>query len=158
MPETAAVDFDTDVLPILTKYGCNAAACHGAAAGRGGFKLSLFGGDPGFDYHAIVHQLEGRRVNLAHPDQSLLILKPTQQLDHEGGLRFDYDGKEAALLERWVQAGSQRIQQRRLSDLRISPTGFSSVLCPEAGVLNPVVATKRINKTITTRDRYMLFS
>jgi hypothetical protein len=61
------VDFDTDVLPMLTRAGCNAGACHGAAAGRGGFKLSLFGGDPLADYRAIVQDLEGRRVNLAKP-------------------------------------------------------------------------------------------
>src|SRR5262249_53330285 len=88
---SAPVDFDTDVLPVLTKAGCNAGACRGAAAGRGGFKLSLFGGDPTADHRAIARELEGRRINLAHPERSLLLLKPTWQLDHEGGQRFEED-------------------------------------------------------------------
>ena len=71
--EKQTVDFDTQIIPILTKSGCNAGACHGAAIGRGGFKLSLYGGDPESDYRAIVRELEGRRVNLAHPDTSLVL-------------------------------------------------------------------------------------
>ena len=67
------VDFDTQIIPLLTKAGCNAGACHGAAIGRGGFKLSLYGGNPVDDYIAIVRRLEGRRVNLAKPDESLLL-------------------------------------------------------------------------------------
>ena len=53
------VDFENDLIPIFTKFGCNAGACHGAAAGRGEFKLSLFGGNPQADYEAIVRQLAG---------------------------------------------------------------------------------------------------
>ena len=62
--DLAPVDFDSQVLPVLTYAGCNAGACHGAAAGRGGFQLSLFGSNPDADYSAIVHFAEGRRVNL----------------------------------------------------------------------------------------------
>jgi len=79
------VDFENDLIPVFTKFGCNAGACHGAAAGRGEFKLSLFGGNPQADYKAIVHQLAGRRINLMHPDESLVILKPTAQTRHGGG-------------------------------------------------------------------------
>ena len=61
------VDFENDLIPIFTKFGCNAGACHGAAAGRGEFKLSLFGGNPQADYEAIVRQLAGRRINLMRP-------------------------------------------------------------------------------------------
>ena len=101
-------DFDTQVLPVLARAGCNAGACHGAAAGRGGFKLSLFGGDPAADYRAIVHDLEGRRVNLARPDRSLLLLKPTWEIDHEGGQRFEADSAFAKLLTEWIKAGAPR--------------------------------------------------
>ncbi len=116
-----AVDFDTDVIPILTKAGCNAAACHGAAAGRGGFKLSLFGGDPAWDYAEIVHQLEGRRVNLARPDESLILAKPTEQLAHEGGYRLEYEGDHAALLLRWITEGASRRRTRRCVQIEVTP-------------------------------------
>ena len=113
------VDFDTDVVPILTKSGCNAAACHGSAAGRGGFKLSLFGGDPAWDHHEIAHRIEGRRINLVRPEDSLLLLKPTMELDHEGGYRFEADTTQANTLRSWVQQGAGRLQLRRLADLEI---------------------------------------
>jgi len=115
------VDFDTDVLPVLTKAGCNAGACHGAAAGRGGFKLSLFGGDPAADQRAIARELEGRRVNLAHPERSLLLLKPTWQLDHEGGERFTADGSEAAVLLQWIRVGARRTGDKHLIRLEVTP-------------------------------------
>src|SRR5262245_33749895 len=110
--QPAPIDFDTDVLPVLTTAGCNAGACYGAAAGRGGFKLSLFGGDPVADYRAIVRDLEGRRVNLARPERSLLLLKPTWQVDHEGGERFASDSPQAAVLLDWVRSGSRRERAR----------------------------------------------
>jgi hypothetical protein len=113
----APVDFDTEVLPVLTKAGCNAGACHGAASGRGGFKLSLFGGDPAADHRAIAAQFEGRRVNLARPERSLLLLKPTWQLDHEGGQRFEEDSAEARLLLNWIRDGAARQPVRRLARL-----------------------------------------
>lgn len=121
-------DFDTDILPILTKAGCNAAACHGAASGRGGFKLSLFGGSPAEDYDAIVRQLKGRRIDWITPSESLLIAKPAGHLEHGGGVRFDDDGQEADLLARWIQNGAPRVG-RRLTDLRIAPreSSFDSV-------------------------------
>src|SRR5436190_5920992 len=110
------LDFDTDVLPVLTKAGCNAAACHGAASGRGGFKLSLFAGDPAADHDAIVHELEGRRVDLARPEQSLLLGKPTEELDHGGGKRLEPGGSEAALLATWIGSGAPRPKLRRLEE------------------------------------------
>jgi hypothetical protein len=103
-----AVDFDTEVLPVLTRAGCNSGACHGAAAGRGGFRLSLFGGDGAADYRSIVQELEGRRINLARPDRSLLLLKPTWELDHEGGQRFESESPFARTLVDWVRAGAPR--------------------------------------------------
>jgi hypothetical protein len=115
------VDFDTDVVPILTKAGCNAAACHGAAAGRGGFKLSLFGGDAAHDYDEIVHQLEGRRINLTSPETSLVVTKPTEQIEHGGGYRFEFEGPEAELLTRWVQQGARRLHTRKLAKVEASP-------------------------------------
>ncbi|MDF1843740.1 MAG: hypothetical protein P1U77_20060, partial [Rubripirellula sp.] len=80
------IDFDTEVMPVFTRQGCNAGSCHGAAIGRGGFKLSLLGSNSKLDHHAITRQLEGRRINLTRPDRSLLLLKPSEQVGHEGGL------------------------------------------------------------------------
>ncbi|TWU66730.1 DUF1549 and DUF1553 domain-containing protein [Crateriforma conspicua] len=115
------IDFRADVLPILTKHGCNAGACHGAALGRGNFKLSLFGSRPADDYDAIVRQVGGRRVNGVRPENSLLLLKPTGQLAHGGEQRFDIDSDAARTITRWIAAGAQFESDRRLVDLSIHP-------------------------------------
>ena len=103
---TDRVDFETDLIPVFTKAGCNTGACHGAAIGRGGFKLSLYGGDPRTDYESIVFELEGRRVNLSRAEESLLILKPTRQTAHRGGRRLASTGEGAQLLLNWIQQGA----------------------------------------------------
>ena len=100
------VDFQNDLIPVFTKAGCNTGACHGAAIGRGGFKLSLYGGDARADYESIVFELEGRRVNLARPEESLVILKPTRQTPHRGGRRLELTEEGAQLLRRWIQQGA----------------------------------------------------
>ncbi len=115
------VDFENDLIPIFTKFGCNAGACHGSAAGRGEFKLSLFGGNPQADYKSIVRQLAGRRINLMHPEQSLVILKPTAQTNHGGGHVLDENGEAARLLRNWIQQGASYEKLRRLERVEISP-------------------------------------
>ena len=117
----ASVDFRNDLIPMFTKHGCNAGACHGAAIGRGGFKLSLYGGDPQSDYEAIVRQLKGRRVNLAHPDESLIFLKPAEYLEHGGGAIFDDEGESGALLLDWIKQGAGNTARRDLARLEITP-------------------------------------
>jgi hypothetical protein len=109
-----AVDFDTDVAPILTKAGCNAAACHGSAAGRGNFKLSLFAGDLAADYEAIVRQFEGRRINVSNPQSSLLLAKPLGMLDHEGGVRFNYGDDFDNTITAWIATGARWPEKRTL--------------------------------------------
>ncbi len=116
------VDFDTQVMPVLTKAGCNAGACHGAASGRGSFKLSLYGGDPAADYTAIVHQLEGRRINLARPSASLLLAKPTERLEHGGGRLLEADSPGARLIETWIAQGAERRKVHSLARLEVSPS------------------------------------
>jgi hypothetical protein len=118
-----SVDFDSEIVPILTKAGCNAGACHGAAAGRGGFYLSLFGSDPAADHDAIVHELEGRRVNLANPELSLVVNKPTGSMRHGGGTRLDPDGPGARRLAQWIKAGAPRAKTpRKLTAFELQPT------------------------------------
>jgi len=116
-------DFDTEIMPVFTKAGCNAGACHGAAAGRGGFHLSLFGSDPAGDYETIVHELKGRRVNLAKPAESLLLRKPTAQIKHGGGERFDVKDEAAKRIQQWIAQGAFRTAiPRRLLNLEATPT------------------------------------
>lgn len=115
------VDFDTQIVPVLTRYGCNSGACHGSAAGRGGFNLSLYGSDPERDHEAVVFDLEGRRVNQSRPHESLLLLKATESLNHGGGPRFDLDSEAAGLLIRWIQNGARRTGSRRLETLELRP-------------------------------------
>ena len=116
-----SVDFENDLMPVFTKFGCNAGACHGAAAGRGEFKLSLFGGDPQADYEAIVRQFAGRRINLMHPEESLVILKPTAQISHGGRQVLNEDGEGAQLLRNWIQQGAHYETLRHLERVEISP-------------------------------------
>ena len=80
--------FPTDILPILTKAGCNAGKCHGAATGQGGFKLSLFGDDPAADHAAITREAGGRRIDFSKPERSLILRKPSRDLDHKGGQKL----------------------------------------------------------------------
>ncbi|GAA4451494.1 DUF1553 domain-containing protein [Novipirellula rosea] len=124
------IDFDTDVVPLLSKAGCNAASCHGSAAGQAGFRLSLFGGDPGFDYRSIVNELEGRRVNYVTPRRSLLLTKPTGRLDHGGGEVMDSNSEAAAVITEWIAAGAARKTLRRLDRLIVTPTSFAATSIP----------------------------
>src|SRR2546427_3525124 len=88
------VSFRNDVMAVLSKAGCNAGACHGNKNGKGGFKLSLRGEDPARDWVALSREFFGRRANPSDPDASLILLKSTTQLPHEGGLRFGKDSLE----------------------------------------------------------------
>ncbi|MEM7560152.1 MAG: DUF1549 domain-containing protein [Planctomycetota bacterium] len=118
---TTQVDFKNDLIPVFTKLGCNAGACHGAAIGRGGFKLSLYGGNPSADYHTIVQELEGRRVNLFKPEQSLIYLKPSESIAHEGGYLVE-DGEESEqLLLDWIRQGAKQQSQRKLLRVEVQP-------------------------------------
>jgi hypothetical protein len=99
--------FQTDVLPVLTRAGCNVGACHGAASGQGGFRLSLFGYDPESDYERITREFGGRRIDLARPDESLLLRKASEtEVDHEGGRKLREDSSNYALIRDWIAAGS----------------------------------------------------
>jgi hypothetical protein len=101
-----AVSFAREVIPVLTRAGCNQGACHGAAQGRGGFRLSLLGFDPAFDHAEIVQSAKGRRVVPSDPERSILLLKPTLQLEHTGGERFKTGSRSYELLRRWLEDGA----------------------------------------------------
>ena len=97
--------FLRDVAPILNKAGCTSGPCHGAAKGKNGFKLSLRGYDPLFDYESLLYDLSGRRFNRADPGRSLMLAKPTQDVAHGGGLRFERDSRYYKTIYDWIAAG-----------------------------------------------------
>src|SRR4029079_18586273 len=92
--QAAPISFRNEVMAVLSKSGCNLGTCHGNARGKGGFQLSLRGQDPESDYAILTHDQSGRRANRNEPDRSLMLLKPTMQLAHEGGKRFSADSNE----------------------------------------------------------------
>ncbi len=101
----AEISFRNDVIAVISKAGCNAGTCHGNRAGKAGFKLSLRGEDSELDYAALTHDMFARRTNPTDPDQSLILLKATAQIAHEGGRRFGKDSDDYATLRRWIADG-----------------------------------------------------
>jgi len=99
------LNFENDIVPILSRFGCNSSGCHGKAEGQNGFKLSVFGFDPPADYRALTVEGRGRRVFPAAPDKSLLLLKANGGMPHGGGVRIGPDRPELATLRRWVAEG-----------------------------------------------------
>ena len=104
-PRGDRISFANDVLPVLSRAGCNAGACHAKPAGPSGFKLSVFAYDPKSDYDAVVKGGRGRRVFPAAPAQSLLLRKPTMAVEHGGGLRLAADSDAYRLLLAWIGQG-----------------------------------------------------
>ena len=104
--ESDSVSFRRDVMPVFFRAGCNSGTCHGAARGKDGFHLSLFGYDPKGDYFRITQQMIGRRVNVAVPEQSLLLKKAIGAVAHTGGKRFAKDSEYYQTLLRWIAAGA----------------------------------------------------
>ena len=100
-----APSFRNEVMAVLSKAGCNAGACHGNQNGKGGFKLSLRGENPDADFAALTRDMLGRRINPLRPSDSLILLKPTAAVPHEGGQRFRRDSAEYAILAQWLAAG-----------------------------------------------------
>jgi len=115
--------FRNQIQPILARYGCSAGACHGAAAGQGGFKLSLRGYDNEGDYLTITRSAKGRRVCLEAPERSLLLLKPTKMIAHKGGERFKADSPEYKILADWIASGAPGPSEKdaRIERIEISP-------------------------------------
>ena len=122
--EGRAVDFRTEIAPLLSKLGCNAGGCHGKASGQNGFKLSLFGFDSTFDFIALTREARGRRIFFGSPDESLLLRKAAGGAPHGGGKRLDPAGSDYQVMRRWIAAGAPASAPDvpRVVKLRISPT------------------------------------
>jgi len=119
----APVSFRNDVMAVLSKAGCNMGVCHGNKNGKGGFKLSLRGEDPQWDFAVLSRDQNGRRINPLEPDSSLILLKATMQVPHEGARRFRVSSPEYAILRNWIVGGlaADSSAAPRLVDLVVEP-------------------------------------
>lgn len=122
--------FRNDVQSVLSKVGCNSGACHGALAGKGGFRLSLRGYDSDADFLTITREARGRRIELADPGQSLILAKPTGALPHKGGLKMRVDTRDYEVVSEWIAAGAPGPQP---DDAQLE----SISLLPESALLSP---------------------
>jgi hypothetical protein len=100
--------FENDIVPLLSRYGCNSAGCHGNSGGQNGFKFSVFGFDSEADYNALVKEARGRRVMHSAPEASLFLAKPSGRLPHGGGIRIHVGSDEYELIRGWIAAGTPR--------------------------------------------------
>jgi hypothetical protein len=128
----ARLTFLRDVAPILNKSGCTSGPCHGAAKGKNGFKLSLRGYDPQFDYEALLYDLSGRRFNRAEPGKSLMLAKPAQEVAHGGGQRFEKGSDYYKTIYAWIAQGVPFGDPERdtVASLQVEPR---EVLLPKPG-------------------------
>lgn len=141
--EDLAISFQLDVMPVFMKSGCNTGSCHGAARGKDGFNLSLFGFDPKGDHFRLTHELGGRRINLANYEQSLMLAKAIGTVPHTGGARFDKNSEMYDTLLRWHEAGAPY-------DSGEIPKVVSVELYPPTAVLDGTGSTQKL----TARANY----
>jgi hypothetical protein len=136
-----APSFNTEVVPLLTKAGCNQGACHGKGAGQNGFRLSLRGFAPEQDYKWITREFSGRRLDPAVPEASLLLRKAVADAPHEGGKLFSVGSREYDLLLRWIKAGfpGPKKDEPKISKLEVTPA--AKVLKPGESVQLVATAT-----------------
>ena len=137
------VSFELDVLPVLSKSGCNSGGCHGSSRGQDGFRLSLFGYDPAGDYQRITREMGGRRINLAAPEESLLVQKGLGTVTHTGGDLFTRDSEHFATLVRWLRASAPA-----------DPTNLPRAVALELGPDRVVLGGKGATQQLTARVRY----
>ncbi len=118
------VSFRNQVQPVLARFGCSSGACHGAAAGQNGFKLSLRGYDDEGDHAVLTRQAQGRRVSIRQPERSLVLLKSTGAVPHKGGKKFSDDSLEYRVLSDWIAHGAPGPKQDdpRISRIEVFPT------------------------------------
>jgi Protein of unknown function (DUF1553)/Protein of unknown function (DUF1549)/Bacterial Ig-like domain (group 2) len=135
------VSFVRDVMPVLARSGCNAGTCHGAEAGKNGFKLSLRGYDPVLDHRALTDDLSGRRFNRAAPDTSLMLLKISGSVPHVGGVLASPGEPYYELLKEWIGAGVKLdLDSPRVTSIRVTPAS-SVIPLPEQKQQIQVLAT-----------------
>jgi hypothetical protein len=148
--EDRPISFTLDVMPTFMRAGCNTGSCHGAARGKDGFRLSLFGFDPKGDYHRLTRELSGRRINLSMPQESLLLEKAIGAVPHTGGKLYEKDSEYYNASLRWLQAGAPY-------DAGAIPTVDKVEIYPKGGVMDGKGTTQQVSVLAyysdgTTRD------
>lgn len=143
--QPAPASFAADILPVLTKYGCNGGSCHGALNGQNGFKLSLFGYEPEADHDMITAKHNGRRINKTNPELSLLLQKPTAKIKHAGGKLFTETSADYLTLKTWIARGAPGNPKtdRQMVTLRVTP---------ELATLTGKAATRKLLVTARFND------
>jgi len=134
---TPELSFKLDIMPIFMKTNCNTGSCHGAASGKDGFRLSLFGFDHVGDYQRVTREIGNRRINLAFPHESLMLTKSTAVVPHTGGTRFRKGDSLYNLMHEWIDAGA-------VADKADIPTCTKIEVYPKSAVLDGEGATQKI--------------
>ncbi|MEY4484133.1 MAG: hypothetical protein RL693_1585 [Verrucomicrobiota bacterium] len=125
--EATAPSFQNEVVPVLMRYGCSTGGCHGASRGKDGFRLSLFGYDPGADHFRLTREFVNRRVNIALPEDSLLLKKGAGAVPHGGGKKLTPDDVNFALLRDWIAAGAAKgpVDEAHMSSVNVYPADLT---------------------------------
>ncbi|MFN0079362.1 MAG: DUF1549 and DUF1553 domain-containing protein [Prosthecobacter sp.] len=151
-----ALNFANDIVPILTKAGCNSGGCHGKSGGQNGFKLSLLGFEPQEDYEHIVKEARGRRVFPASPEQSLFLTKGTAQLPHGGGKKLDPKSEDYADLARWIREGMPygKDTDPKMASISVAPAKLTLPLKAEQQLKVTAHYTDGSTRDVTRRALY----
>jgi hypothetical protein len=134
------ISFSREVMAVLSKSGCNMGACHGNQNGKGGFHLSLRGQNPHFDHDWLTRESGGRRIDRLFPEKSLILLKTTGQLSHQGGVRFRPDSQEFAILRDWIAQGATGPDVAEAPLVRLEVTPSEKVVVGESPSSFPLLA------------------
>jgi hypothetical protein len=137
------ISFKLDVVPVFMKAGCNSGSCHGSSRGKDGFHLSLFGYDPEGDYFRLTREQIGRRINLALPDESLLLQKGLGAVPHTGGERFTTNSPLYATVRAWLDLGAPKDE-----------TNIAKVVGVEIMPKQAVIEGKGARQKLTVRAKY----
>ncbi len=151
----APISFLNQVEPILTRAGCNQGSCHGSQFGKGGYKLSLAGYDPDFDYESTVLQLRGRRINRAEPSRSLFLAKPSLTVAHAGGMRLPQQSADYQTLLRWIKDSVARPNPKdpKIISLVVSPAQKTLIVGEQVQIQVVAFYSNGTKKDVTVHTR-----
>jgi len=150
------VNFANDIVPVLSKAGCNAESCHGKQSGQNRFKLSVFGFDPAFDYAALVSEARGRRIFLLDAEQSLLLRKATNRVPHGGEQKFPAGSIEYNRILRWIKQGTPRGEpdDPKVVEIKITPGERVLTERSQQQVIVTAVLSDGTVRDVTDESRY----